>query len=203
MSRMEYYEILGLDVGATETEITARYNELKTKYGQDRWKAGEEGNNAAKMLEKIDFAYAEIMKELNNQQGYDVLSEIANLIKQNELVAAQTKLDNCNERGGEWHYLQSVIFFRKNWMNESKKQLEIALQLDPQNEKYRDALNRIDNRMNYQNQSAYAQGESSNQSEYENSDAQMGGTLCGHCAQCLCANLCFNCALNMCCGCRE
>ena len=47
------------------------------------------------------------------------------LIKNGNISAAQSLLDGVNERNAEWHYLQSVIFYKKNWISESEKQLKI------------------------------------------------------------------------------
>ncbi len=204
----KYYDFLGLDESATDEEIQARYNELKKKYAEERWQDGEAGNEAARMLGKLDEAYAEITaarKESKKADGASLLDEVATAIKNGDLIGAQMKLDECNERGGEWHYLQSVLFFRKNWMNESKKQLEIALQLEPNNEKYKDAYERINQRMNYQNQSAYenpANGGYQGQPQYAEPDQQMGGSGCAQCVDCCYTYMCVNCLFNCCCGCR-
>ena len=49
-------------------EIAARYEELKKKYSEERFLEGEAGNEAAKMLNKIDVAYNEIMTERREQR---------------------------------------------------------------------------------------------------------------------------------------
>lgn len=59
----QYYELLGLDESATDESVTARYEELKKKYSEDRFLEGEAGNEAARMLNRIDVAYHEIMSE--------------------------------------------------------------------------------------------------------------------------------------------
>ena len=188
----ENYQILGLNENASDEEMD-----------------GEVGTESARMLGKIDSAYTEIMSERRERKrntGSSILDEVANAIKNGDLVGAQAKLDECNERNGEWHYLQSVLFFRKNWMNESKKQLEIALQLDPNNTKYKDAYERINSRMNYQNQTAYETpngGGYADQGEYsQQSQQQMGGSGCAQCVDCCYTYLCVNCLFNLCCGCR-
>ncbi|MBO7736780.1 MAG: hypothetical protein J6S22_02965 [Clostridia bacterium] len=209
----ENYDILGVSPSASDDEITAKYNELKDKYEEERWLDGERGNNAARMLGKIQTAYNEIMSERRervNASGNtsDILDRVANDIKNGDLVGAQAKLDECNERGGEWHYLQSVIFFRKNWMNESKKQLEIAMQIDPFNSKYKDAYDRINQRMNYQGQSAYNQGQGGAYNQGQGGgytpqqEQQMGGSGCAQCVDCCYTYLCINCLFDLCCGCR-
>ena len=203
------YKLLGLDQTATDEEITARYEELKAKYSEDRWLDGEEGNEAARLLTKINVAYNEIMAERKeskqNTQGQNAFEEITALLKQNELAKAQDLLDAFNERNAEWHYLQAVVYYKKNWTNDSKKQLEIAMQMDPDNVKYRTAYGKMNAKNDYQQQSAYQQ----TQNPYANTNGmpvddgeQMGGNVCSDCISCCYINLCINCLFNICCGCR-
>ena len=205
----ENYDILGLDRSATDEEIVARYEELKAKYKEERWLDGEAGNEAARMLTKVEVAYKEVMEERKerseNTAGVDSYEEIAELLKKNNVAEAQAKLDNFNERGAEWHYLQAVIYYKKNWTNDSKKQLEIAMQMDPNNLKYRTAYGKINAKNDYQQQTAHQQRP--NQNPYTNgvpSDdgEQMGGNFCSDCISCCYMNLCINCLFNMCCSCR-
>ena len=143
----ENYKLLGLDESATDEEITARYEELKAKYSEDRWLDGEAGNEAARLLTKINVAYQEIMSERKeskkNTEGKNSFEEIAALLKQDKLAEAQDMLDAFNERNAEWHYMQAVVYYKKNWTNDSKKQLEIAMQMDPDNVKYRNAYGKM------------------------------------------------------------
>ena len=63
----DYYEFLGLTESATDEEIVAKYEELKAKYKEERWLDGEEGNEAAKLLTKLEVAYAELMAARKEQ----------------------------------------------------------------------------------------------------------------------------------------
>lgn len=200
----EYYELLGLSETATDAEITERYYELKAKYSEDRWLDGEEGNEAARMLTKLEVAYKELLaarkEQSKNTEGQTVYEEISHLLKEDKLSEAQTKLDECNERGAEWHYLQAVVFYKKNWTNDSKKQLEIAMQMDPNNAKYRAAYDKMNAKNDYQNQQAQGQ-----QNPYANepmSEGQMGGNACSECISCCYTYLCIDCLFSLCCGCR-
>ena len=143
----QLYDLFGLTEEATDEELKERYSELKKKYNEDRWLDGEAGNEAAKMLGKLDVAYAEIMSERRerskNTEGKSAYQEITELLKAEKLSEAQAALDAFNERGAEWHYLQAVVFYKKNWSNESKKQLEIAMQMDPGNRKYQEAYGKL------------------------------------------------------------
>ena len=58
----ENYRLLEVSENATDEEIRASYERLKAKYNEEKWQDGEAGNNAARMLGRLDTAYAEIMK---------------------------------------------------------------------------------------------------------------------------------------------
>ena len=199
---MSNYEILQIDENATDEEVKEAYRALKMKYNEERWQDGEAGNKAARMLEKVDAAYEEIMRErrekARSDSGVNALDEVADLIRKGDIAAAQEKLDSFNERNAEWHYLQSVVFYKKNWINESKKQLEIAMQLDGANPKYRDAYDKLRARADYRQQTGGAQNIDPNPS----SEEQMGGNFCANCASFCYTFLCVNCLFNLCCNCR-
>ena len=59
----KFYDLLGVTEEMTDEQIAERYEQLKKKYSEDRFLEGEAGNEAAKMLNKIDVAYNEIMTE--------------------------------------------------------------------------------------------------------------------------------------------
>lgn len=198
-------ELLGLPEGATAEQIKSAYEALRAKYLEDRFLDGEDGNRAAKMLTKIEVAYQELLTELSEDAAADdggaSFSRVEELLKANDVQEAQRVLDSFNERTAYWHYLQSVVFYRKNWINESKKQLEIAIQLEPDNEKYKEEYRKLNERINYN-----AQNAQNTQSSYEGqnmdsmaSEDQMGGGACDYCMRCLICNACLNC---LCMGCR-
>jgi curved DNA-binding protein CbpA len=205
-------EILGLSEGATKDEINAAYDTLRAKYLEDRFLDGEAGNNAAKMLTKIETAHTELLNELSEESdsftsagdGGEAYDKVEQLIKEGNLQDAQRTLDDFNERPAKWHYLQSVVFYRKNWINESKKQLEIAMQLDSENEKYKEVYKKLNEKIEYDAKNHVNDG--ANQTVYDGqrvntqNDDQMGGNLCSQCITCCYINMCVNCLCNMCCN---
>ena len=198
----EHYELLQVSELATDEEIKASYESLKAKYNEEKWQDGEAGMNAARMLNKLDVAYNEIMEARRESalgDGSDAYQEVAESIRSGDLTRAQNLLDAFNERNAEWHYLQSVVFYKKNWMNESKKQLEIAMQLDGENQKYRDAYDRLKARAEYRDQTGGAPNTNPNPAS---GNEQMGGNWCANCASMCYTFLCVNCLFNLCCGCR-
>ena len=210
----QYYEILGVSESATDEEIRARYEELKKKYSEERFLEGEAGNEAARMLNRIDVAYNEIMTERSEKHSAEnagsSYAKVDEYIRAGKINEAQAVLDEFNERPAEWHYLQSVVFYKKNWMNESKKQLEIALQMDSSNEKYRTAYNKLKEKIEYDKKQAENPQQQQAQGGYAQSALQpgydeqqkMGGGFCEQCATCCACNMLMNCCLNACCNCR-
>lgn len=200
-------ELFGLSEGATKEDIKSAYETLRAKYLEERFMDGEVGNNAANMLTRIETAYNELMSEITENAAADdgdsSFAKVEELIKAGNLQDAQRILDGFNERGGRWHYLQSVVFYRKNWINESKKQLEIAIQLEPDNDKYKDAYKKLNDKLNYDARKSQQQG--GDQTVYQgqtmnsSGDNQMGGNFCANCIECCYINMCINCLCNACC----
>lgn len=203
-------ELLGLEEGATKEQIDQAYEALRAKYLEERFLDGEVGNYAASMLTKIEVAHNELLSELaeafssDNSNGGSAYEKVEELIKANNLEEAQRALDAFNERSAQWHYLQSVVFYKKNWMNESKKQIEIAMHLDTENQKYKDAYKKLNDKMDYDAKNHAHEGV--NQSPYQGQnmntiqDDQMGGNFCSDCLTCCYINMCVNCLCNMCCN---
>lgn len=148
---MDYnaYEILGLSHLASREQIDQRYQELRAKYQKDRFLEGDAGEEAAENLQKIEVAYRDILFALEEKQQQEQTQQptdyatVEQLIKDNNLDKAQEMLDNVIIRDAEWHYLQSVLFYKRNWFLESKKQLEMATKLDPSNERYQRSLEKL------------------------------------------------------------
>ncbi len=198
------YEVLGVSQNASMEEITAKYQQLKTEYGEARFSAGEEGNVAARKLTEIEAAYADIRSERSYQEATSQTSNssgdfagVESAIRAGDLEKAQMLLDVVTDRTAEWHYLQSYVYYRKNWMNESKKQLEIAVSMDGANPKYQKALQDLNRKMQADQQRVFTSGNAAYGSQpYGAPNGQMGGdTLSNCCTTYLCCQ-----ALN--CFCR-
>ena len=197
----EYYKILGVSESATDEEIDAQYEKLKERYSRERFYEGEIGNEAARNLTKLETAYTEIIQERKNRvqdNGKPAdLTDVERLLKENKINEAQRALDDITDRSAEWHYLQSVVFYKKNWMNESKKQLEIALNIEPHNEKYSDAYEKLKKKIAFgenQFRSGNAGGE-----RVDQENRQMGESGMNDCMSFCATWCCMNLMCNMCC----
>jgi len=202
----KYYKLLGVSEYATDREISEAYFALRKKYMEERFLDGEQGNEAAEKLTAIDNAYEEI-KRFRSEHSEDgdnsLFKQVDEALKKGDLNTAQSVLDSFDERGAEWHYLQSVVFYKKNWMNECKKQLEIAMALDENNAKYKETYDRLLEKM--KGSSASASDTNWNKSGTGNAkttgnydEPQMGGDSClEFCCQMALCNMCLNCCCNM------
>ena len=142
------YDIIGVSPSVSDEELDSAYKKLREKYGEERFQNGPAGEEAADKLEKLERAYSEIKRARSEYKSYGQDSEqayaaIEEVLKNGDINKAQEMLDNLTPRTAEWHYLQSIVFYKKNWFLESKKQLEFALSLDPQNMKYKNSLEKL------------------------------------------------------------
>lgn len=206
----EYYDILGVSSNASDEELESAYKRLKDQYSRDRFLEGEAGNNAAKNLTKLETAYAEILSDRKYRKDGNTekedFSDIEKLIKNGNLSAAQAKLDDVNDRTAEWHYLQSVVFYKKNWISESKKQLEIAMNMDPRNEKYADSYTKLKQKIDYNEKQfhsgniGYGDGARyGDDGAHRNTERQMGGSGMNDCFSFCATWCCIDMLCSMCC----
>ena len=208
----KYYKSLGVSAEDSNEVIKERYLELKKKYEEERFSEDSDvGNNAAKRLTEIEVAYNAIVnyrfEHSNNGSTAEAFQSVEAAIRSGNLNGAQQLLDYFDERTAEWHYYQSVVFYKKNWINESKKQLEIAIAMNGDEPKYKNALDKINNRVNEgarinndwnrSGNAGYEQGSPSYQQGGPNQ--QLGGDSC---AQWCCDMIICNMLLNCCCNCN-
>ena len=200
------FVILGISRDASQSEILEAYKEKRAYYQAHIFDDGESGAEAAHMLSVIDDAYQQAM-EISHRNatvdgdGESSFEAVRQAIRDKDPERAQRELDKMSYRSAEWHYLQSIVFYNKNWLNDSKKQLEIALQKDPNNEKYIRALNnlkkKIDGTHPYDREGS--QGVYSNTTTSSSSNrtySQQASATDGCCAACQalwCADCCCEC----------
>lgn len=204
------FVILGVERGASQNDILEAYKTKRKMFSDRLFDEGEAGADAARMLEQLDAAYQEAMEYSHENATVSGdptnFDKVKQAIKDKNPELAQQLLDNITYRGGEWHYFQSIIYYEKSWLNESKKQLEIALELEPGNEKYIRALNnlkkKIDGGQPFANAQAqqgggnYAPNYGNQQNPYTQRTYQQADASDGCCAACQalwCADCCCEC----------
>ena len=218
------YEVLGLVNGASKEEVEAAYLRLRDKYRLDMHSEGARGKEAARKLNEVENAYADILVnyaeggvkvEADNGLHYEQTqtqtqaqpqpeivdneyNAIEQLIRDKRFSDAQRALDDIDNRNANWHYYQSVIYYKLGRMQESKAQLELACSMDPGNQRFQNSLRKLNEKLN----ATHTQPVYSNDgySRSYNDDYRMRSAEDSCCQACQ-AMLCLNCLCN-CCSCR-
>lgn len=193
---MKIHNILGLDSNASHSTIEDAYQAKRQFFSADRFKEGDVGFQAAKKIDELDAAYRDYVDSLivNDTTEEPTLEKVDALVKANRLDEAQTMIDKIYIKNGDWHYTQALIFYKREWFSECRKNLEIAINLDPQNPKYRDTLSKLDMQVN---NSAYSQQGFNNtyNQAYGRNQYQQRNTFVDCC--------CAYCMMELCCACMR
>lgn len=189
------YKVLGVREGASEEEIKAAYKKLAKKYHPDKYANNPLGDLAAEKMKEINEAYDYLMKNKggrasggNNYSGGSYggansnLSHIRQMINAGQIGEAERALQQVQVRGAEWHYLMGIVMQRKGWYDQAYQHLARAVQLDPYNMEYRNALNGMQAQGNSYRNMGNAQGYGGT-----------GMTPCGCCGDLICADCCCEC----------
>jgi len=192
------YEVLGIKEGASEEEIKRAYRELVKKYHPDQYRDNPLAKLAEEKLREVNEAYDYLMKnggarsESNSwgggrqswsgSSGDAFYNQVRVNINSGNIGVAEEMLNRSSNRTAEWYYLKGLIFLRKGWYDEAYSHIQTAVNMEPNNFEYRNALNRINMASNIYRGNAYGRG------------YNQGPDLCTMC-QCLwCSDCCCECA---------
>lgn len=194
---MNIFEILGLPSDTPKEELEKSYKALRYELSEKRFLPGEEGNAAAKKLSELDTAWKDY-NAFNEGEKVDVgvdsdFSKVEEYLKQGDYAEAQNLLDSIKTRNAEWHYYQSQVYYRREWLTESRKHLKIAVDMEPGNEKYKNALAKLEMKM------GNSEVPPQNFGNY-NQQQQMQGASCGNMlSDCCAAYCCMECCYSLFC----
>ena len=197
------YEVLGVSENASDEEIKAAYRKLAKKYHPDNYADSPLADVAEQKMKEINEAYDTINQLRQKGRGTGSSSNYAGgysnqstrfhgvriYIQRNMISEAEQILDNTEQqyRDAEWHYLKGMCAYRKGWANQAYSYFTQAVNMNPNNQEYRAALNNMNSQRSY-NYGGYTQG-TPNTSE---------GAMCDACTTCLCINCLTNCLCNCC-----
>ena len=149
------YSVLGVSQSASDDEIKKAYRELARKYHPDNYQNNPLADLAEEKMKEINEAYDTITKQRSGemprsggygggyQQGYasnPTYGRVRNLINVGDLTQAEQLLYQVGQKDGEWYFLSGSIAYRKGWLDEAMQNYTLAVQMDPNNMEYRQAL---------------------------------------------------------------
>ncbi len=191
------YEVLGVSKDATDEEIKNAYRKLARKYHPDNYADNPLSDLAGEKMKEINEAYDAIcnMRKSSGSAGSSstgssssanpVYQKIRNLIAQNLLDEAQRELDNfpTNTRDAEWYFLSGSVLYKRGWYSNAYSSFATAVNMDPNNAEYRQALNMMQRNGNGSYSGPYRSG------------GNMGGSCnsCDFCSSLICADCCCEC----------
>ena len=161
------YKILGVSPSATDEEIKQAYRRLAKQYHPDRNPGDEE---AAKKMQQINAAYEQIKNPGASQQsGYGGYSQYdpfgfggynrgygnadggdnyqkaaMNYIRFGRYQEALNALNNATDRNARWYYLSALANNGLGNQVTALEHIRRAVSMEPDNQEYIDALNRIE-----------------------------------------------------------
>lgn len=162
------YKILGVPEDASDEEIKKAYRELARKYHPDNYHDNPLEDLAQEKMKEINAAYEQITKErasgrrtggaggaygggsygyggYQSYGGYgssqsSVLQQARIAINTGNISRAEALLANYSDHNAEWNFLKGVVCYRRGWMDEALRYYRTAVQMDPGNVEYRQAL---------------------------------------------------------------
>ncbi len=196
------YSVLGVQQTATDAEIKKAYRELVRKYHPDNYHNNPLADLAQEKMKEINEAYDQVTKSREgggqagtySQGGYNPgahthstggsaeFSQVRAAINAGNLGQAEELLNGSSNRNAEWHFLMGSLYYRKGWMDDARQHFQTAVNMEPGNQEYTQALN-------FMNQG----GQAYNPYGYNYNQANGGCSACDVCAGMMCANLCCNC----------
>ena len=141
------YSVLGVDQNASDEEIKKAYRELARKYHPDNYQNNPLADLAEEKMKEINEAYDAITKSRAGGGGYQqssgsysqqrsyggsanpTFAQIRNLINAGDLQTAE-----------RLYFLSGSIAYRKGWLDEAMQNYSMAVQMEPNNMEYRQAL---------------------------------------------------------------
>ena len=195
------YKILGVSPDATDDEIKKAYRNLARKYHPDKYRDSDLADLASEKMKEVNAAYEEIQKMRANgggrtnsnsyggqyagsssASGSPKFNEIRRLINMGNAAGAEQLLWQMpeGERNAEWNFLMGCVLIRKGRYVDAQRYFDIACSMDPYNNEYRAAQERLRTRAG-----GYGNG-------YQTT--QVGGCSgCDICSSLLCADCCCEC----------
>ena len=154
------YSVLGVSPNSSDEEIKQAYRKLAKQYHPDAYKDNPLANLAEEKMKEINEAYDTIQKmraggysggsSHSNQGGQsysgknaEIYARVRSCINTRNILGAQSLLDSITERDAEWYFLMGSVNYQKGWMDEAYTNFQTAVNMNPGNPEYQNALRRM------------------------------------------------------------
>ena len=152
------YSVLGVSQSASDDEVKKAYRELARKYHPDNYQNNPLADLAEEKMKEINEAYDTITKQRSggyqtsyqssgyggqrqySSGGSSQYAHIRSMINMGDLQGAERLLMEIGQKNAEWYFLHGSIAYRKGWLDEALQNYNRAVQMDPNNMEYRQAL---------------------------------------------------------------
>ena len=189
------YKVLGVSPNATDIEVKNAYRALARKYHPDNYDSSNPlAELASEKMKEVNEAYETIMQSRRTASGRRggasggataTYAEIRQMINARRIRDAEMALSRipAAERVADWHYLESLVLMQRGFVNDAMRELEIACQMEPDNQEYQKAKEMFNQASagygrNYYGDTIYRQG---------------GCSTCDMCQGLICADCCCEC----------
>lgn len=199
---MDPYEVLGVPRDADDETIKKAYRELIKKYHPDKYVNSPLADMASEKTKEINRAYDMINGKNTDagtgqgraggydpfrgygqgggrytyNSGADSYMNVRALLTMNRVAEAEAMLGRL-QRTAEWYFLMGVVNLRKGWYDQGVEYIRRAVEMEPNNIEYRNALDNITRR---------------NTSYTTRTETNTGVDPCGACP-CWCIPCCMPC----------
>mgnify|MGYP004623890047 FL=1 len=167
------YQVLGVPSTATDEEVKKAYRNLARKYHPANYHDNPLADLAQERMKEINEAYEEIQTQrkrgasagsYGTSSGYTggasygyggyggyqsyagPYQRVRMAILQNDLNLAEELLNAMQNHDAEWNFLKGVLCQKRGWMDEARRYYQTAVQMDPDNSEYQQALDRAEGR---------------------------------------------------------
>ena len=188
------YNVLGVSRNASDKEIKKAYRDLARKYHPDNYNNNPLADLAQDKMKEINEAYEAIMRMRDGDSGFTSRTgssgssegmRIRSLIQSGDIAQAEALLNAFTSRNAEWYFLMGALCYKKGWLDEALRNFQTAVNMEPNNSEYRQALSK----MGQQSQPYSTYG-------YARPVSNRGGCdACDCCMAMLCLNMCCRCTL--------
>ena len=166
------YSVLGVSRDATDEEVKKAYRALSRKYHPDANINNPHKDEAEEKFKQVQQAYDQIMKEREYGSGYHQSGSAgygyrgfegfgrqnntyqdeetvrrqaaSNFIQSGHYQEAMNVLQGLQQRNGEWYYLSAMANMGLGNNVNALDQMRTAVNLEPNNQMYRMALQRME-----------------------------------------------------------